>query len=126
MLGTVPGVRWLVAATIGIALLCALVARFVAPADFPTFGTALWWSVQTVTTVGYGDTVPSTIAGRLIAAVLMVSAIAFLVVITASISAGFVQRMQARRAALSRDPVLDALDRMEQRLEELERRLGER
>ena len=37
------------------------------------YGVALWWSAQTVTTVGYGDVVPTTVGGRIIAALVMFS-----------------------------------------------------
>jgi voltage-gated potassium channel len=119
VLGTVPGVRWLVAAVVLVALAAAVVARLVASSDFASFGEALWWSVQTVTTVGYGDVAPTTTAGRAIAGVLMVAGFAAISLVTAAVAAGFVARIQARRHT---DPVLQALDRIEQRLEALERR----
>jgi voltage-gated potassium channel len=37
---------------------------------------ALWWSLATITTVGYGDKYPTTLEGQLVAAVLMVTGIA--------------------------------------------------
>jgi hypothetical protein len=37
-----------------------------------TFGDALWWSIATVTTVGYGDVYPITVEGKIIASVLMI------------------------------------------------------
>ena len=122
--GTVPGVRWLVGATVGIAIACAIVIRLTDPTDFPTYGRAFWWSIQTVTTVGYGDVTPTTDGGRLVAAVLMVAAIALISLVTATISASFVNRQQRRRAELHQDPVLLALERIEERLDRLERRLG--
>ena len=39
--------------------------------EFPNIGDGLWWAVQTVTTVGYGDRVPTSPGGRLIAALVM-------------------------------------------------------
>ena len=39
--------------------------------NFPSLGTGLWWAVQTVTTVGYGDRVPESAAGQLLAALVM-------------------------------------------------------
>lgn len=49
-----------------------------------SFGDALWWSMTTITTVGYGDTFPVTTAGRCIAVALMLAGIAVLGVVTAS------------------------------------------
>jgi voltage-gated potassium channel len=118
IVGPVPGIRWLVLGMVVISVACALVARLIADEDFPTFGRALWWSVQTVTTVGYGDVTPESTSGRAVAAVLMVSAIAFISVLTAAISAGFVRRVQVRRGA--EDPLLEALRRIEARLAALE------
>jgi voltage-gated potassium channel len=43
-----------------------------------SFGDALWWSIATVTTVGYGDIYPVTITGRVIASILMIIGIAIL------------------------------------------------
>jgi voltage-gated potassium channel len=43
-----------------------------------TFGDALWWSIVTVTTVGYGDIYPVTITGRIIASILMIIGITIL------------------------------------------------
>ena len=60
--------------------------------NFPSIGAGLWWSVQTVTTVGYGDHVPITIACRLVAALVMLVGVSFLTVITASITSAFVDR----------------------------------
>ncbi len=70
--------------------------------SFPSIGSGLWWSVQTVTTVGYGDNVPTNLTGQLVAALVMLLGIGFLTVITASITSTFVAR--SRREALgSRD-----------------------
>jgi voltage-gated potassium channel len=57
-------------------------------ASITTFGDALWWTVTTITTVGYGDRYPVTVEGRIVAGVLMVGGIALLGVVTASIGAG--------------------------------------
>lgn len=51
------------------------------------YGTALWWAMTTITTVGYGDTVPQTPEGKGIAVVLMVFGIAFFSWVTANMAA---------------------------------------
>jgi voltage-gated potassium channel Kch len=65
--------------------------------NFPSIGSGLWWAVQTVTTVGYGDDVPTNLTGRLVAVLVMLVAIAFLTVITASITSTFVSRAHRER-----------------------------
>jgi len=63
-------------------------------AKIVTFGDALWWAITTITTVGYGDLYPVTPIGRLVAAALMMSGIAVLGVVTASIASWLVQRVE--------------------------------
>ncbi len=47
---------------------------------------ALWWTIVTVTTVGYGDITPVTIGGRLVAGITMIAGIGLLGILTASIA----------------------------------------
>ena len=65
---------------------------------FPSIGSGLWWAVQTVTTVGYGDHVPETVPGQVMAAVVMLLGIGFVTVITASITGAFVARTRKEPA----------------------------
>ena len=83
-------------------------------------GKALWWAAQTVTTVGYGDVTPVTTPGRFVAAILMIAGFATLSLVTASISAGYVNRLQQRRRQDELDALLETLHRIEQRLDRLE------
>jgi voltage-gated potassium channel len=87
--------------------------------DFDGVGDALWWAMQTVTTVGYGDVVPEHVAGRLIGVALMLQGIALLSVITASVTATLIE--QARRGRSEPDAILAKLEQMEARLEAIER-----
>ena len=57
-----------------------------------SFGDALWWSISTMSTVGYGDTYPTTTEGRLVAAGLMVVGISLLGVVTATVAAWFINQ----------------------------------
>jgi voltage-gated potassium channel len=94
---------------------------------FPSIGSGLWWAVQTVTTVGYGDHVPTTVAGRLVAAVVMLVGIGFLTVITAAITSTFVSRSR-REQTLSgpSSPTEEQLTQIARRLERIEAALTNR
>jgi voltage-gated potassium channel len=73
-----------------ITVLAGLLVTVVEHKTYPSIGTGLWWAAQTVTTVGYGDIVPTSVAGRLIAVFVMFLGIGFLTVVTAAITSTFV------------------------------------
>ena len=83
--------------------------------DFPTAWDGNWWSIVTVTTVGYGDLYPKSIAGRLVGIVVMFIGIGFLSVLTASVASQFVK---TDRGDFEQETV-ERLERIEQALLEL-------
>lgn len=76
-------------------IICFLVltgsAGFVFFEENVKFTDALWWAVVTLTTVGYGDISPATPGGRIVGAIVMISGIGFLGLLTASIASIFVE-----------------------------------
>jgi voltage-gated potassium channel len=71
-------------------------------ANLKTYPQALWWAVETATTVGYGDFFPVTFGGRVIAVVVMVVGITTYGLVTAALATWFVSREQRRRHHLAR------------------------
>ncbi|WP_234880211.1 potassium channel family protein [Mycolicibacterium litorale] len=67
--------------------------RYAPEAKITGFGEALWWSITTITTVGYGDITPVTTAGRWIAVLLMIGGISLVGSITATLASWIVQRV---------------------------------
>ncbi|MBE6063693.1 MAG: potassium channel family protein [Clostridium butyricum] len=59
-----------------------------------TFEDALWWSVVTVTTVGYGDIIVVTRAGRIIACMLMITGVCFISMLTSTMSTYFFSKLK--------------------------------
>jgi voltage-gated potassium channel len=101
--------------TVAAGLLMTVVDR----ANFPSLGSGLWWAVQTVTTVGYGDDVPTTVSGQLLAALVMLLGIGFLTVITAAITSTFVSR--SRQTSSDADTsTAEQLRQINERLERIE------
>ena len=89
----------IVAATLVSVLVGGVLIRVVDPEEFPDLGTGLWWALQTVTTVGYGDVTPQNTAGRLVGALFLMEAIAFVTIVTAVITSSFVERARQQRIA---------------------------
>jgi voltage-gated potassium channel len=77
--------------------------RYAPDASITTFGGAVWWTITTISTVGYGDHYPVTPEGRLVAASLMVAGIALLGVVTASIASWFVENLRRSGAVVERE-----------------------
>ena len=88
--------------------------------EYPTIGEGMWWSVQTITTVGYGDNVPSRTEGRLIASAIMIAGIGLLSVVTATVTAAFVEGARSRLGRGRDQEILDRLDQIEKRLQGME------
>ncbi|WP_433266445.1 potassium channel family protein [Actinosynnema sp. CS-041913] len=87
----VAGVTALVGLCASLAVLDA--ERHHPDATITTFGDAVWWTLTTISTVGYGDRYPVTWEGRLVAALLMIGGIALLGVITGTIASWLVERL---------------------------------
>ena len=77
-----------------------------------------------MTTVGYGDVVPTDTEGRIIGAVLMLQGIGFITVIAASVTAALIEQARKRRN-LDEEPATTAhFKQIDERLEAIERALG--
>jgi voltage-gated potassium channel len=92
--------------------------------DFTSFGEAMWWALQTVTTVGYGDVVPRSTEGRVIAATVMLAGIGFIAVITAAVTATLIETARRKRHADEDTAILSRLEQIDARLAGLEASLG--
>ena len=85
--------------------------------NITTYGEAIWWSLVSVTTVGYGDYFPVSPTGRAIATLMLVNGVVIISVITATVSSRFVSNPDA-----GEEPV--TLDDIDERLERIEAALG--
>jgi voltage-gated potassium channel len=119
--------RTAVTTILGIAIVLVLaagaLARIVEPETFDNLGLAYWWAVTTVTTVGYGDVVPESAGGRIVASMLMLTGLALIPTLTSVIVSTLISKRQ--RSAQARIEQLEAeqaatLARIEERLARLE------
>ncbi|KRT86379.1 ion channel, partial [Oryctes borbonicus] len=65
--------------------------------DFSSYADALWWGVITVTTIGYGDTVPRTWMGKIVASCFSVFAISFFALPAGILGSGFALKVQQKQ-----------------------------
>ncbi|MCU1496065.1 MAG: Ion transport 2 domain protein [Acidimicrobiales bacterium] len=65
--------------------------------DFPSIGVGVWWAIVTLATVGYGDFVPTTGPGRIVASFVILVGVTGLAVLTATVTSYFVSAKQDAR-----------------------------
>lgn len=125
--------RYLAIATAVLAIAVGSVMTLIDKKDFPTVGDGLWWAIQTLSTVGYGDIVPTSAWGRLLGSIVIIGGVTFLAFLTASVTSMFIAAEQERRATTGRqqdsaddEALQSALARIEERLAAIEARLAQR
>jgi voltage-gated potassium channel len=126
----------IVSTTAVIVLASGLLMRVLDHREYHNIFIGMWWAIQTVTTVGYGDVTPKAVAGRIVAAAVMLEGIAFVAIVTAAVTSTFVARathlqdLAAADAEAKRDARIESnltavnkrLDRLETMLRELSSR----
>jgi voltage-gated potassium channel len=90
-------------------LLGALVIYAFDETEFETYGQALWFTLQTATTVGYGDVTPQRAVGRVVAAGVMLVTLGLLTVLSATITSSFVQRGSRAKTQSNHDELVAAI-----------------
>jgi voltage-gated potassium channel len=110
---------YLVLMTFALGLLAGFVVTLIDKRDFPTFGSAVWWAIVTLGTVGYGDIVPHTAWGRVVGTLVIVFGVTFIAFLTATVTSAFVstEEQEARERERERE------ERSEAELKELLRSL---
>ena len=109
--------------TVAIVIVGGVIVWFFDRENYPDFGSALWYTLQTVTTVGYGDNVPTTEVGRLIGASVMIAGVALIAILTAAITSVFVEAARRRQSASREVQQRDSAESLHQRMDEVLARL---
>jgi voltage-gated potassium channel len=112
----VRAIATVVAVAVALVLIAGVLVRVVEEQTFTSLGLAYWWAMETVTTVGYGDVVPHTAAGRVIASLLMLTGLALIPTLTSVI----VSTLLAKRRDEQQERLESMLNRVERRLSDLE------
>jgi voltage-gated potassium channel len=125
----------IVTATAFIVAASGVLMRVIDHREYSSVWLGLWWAIQTVTTVGYGDVTPRNVAGRVVAAFVMLEGVALVAIVTALITSTFVERARRERegnvveevqkeeaeTAARFDDLTARLDRLEAMLQQLTR-----
>jgi voltage-gated potassium channel len=115
----------IVTATAVIVVGGGILIRVLDHSEYSSIWVGMWWALQTVTTVGYGDVTPRHASGRFVGVIVMLEGISFVAIITAAITSSFVARA-AREHALAEEVEDTALEaRLDARFDRLEAMLRE-
>jgi voltage-gated potassium channel len=120
-------IRTIVGIAVVLVLIAGLLERLVDSSTFTSIWLAYWWAVTTVTTVGYGDVVPESAAGRVVAVCLMLVGLSLIPTLTSMVVSVLIsKRSRADRLAAEeeRRENAAALSRIEERLDRLDRASG--
>jgi voltage-gated potassium channel Kch len=113
----------IVSATAVVVVGGGILIRLLDHSEYADVWVGMWWALQTVTTVGYGDVTPKHTSGRIVGAFVMLQGIAFLTIIIAAITSTFVARAEREARGEEADDQERVVDRVESRLDGLEQRL---
>jgi voltage-gated potassium channel len=92
-----------------------LVENPVQPDSFSSIPAAMWWAVMTVTTVGYGDIIPVTPLGRILAGLFTLVGVLVLALPSAILASGFMEEREKEReqfAFLEKKSILEKITRL--------------
>jgi voltage-gated potassium channel len=113
------GLAYVVIVTFGIVLIGAFgIMAF--EDNMQTFGDALWWSLVTTTTVGYGDISPESSGGRVLAGLLMIVGIGFLGMVTGSVATYFVDRLSKSEKIIKTSTIDEQIEYVKSKLDEID------
>ena len=113
----------IVTATTVVVVAGGVLMRLLDHGEYSNVWVGMWWALQTVTTVGYGDVTPKNPSGRIVAILVMLQGIAFLAITTAAITSTFVARASKERERAQAADEDDAEVRIEARLLSIDQRL---
>lgn len=126
-LGEPPSVRTaagvIVTVTVVTVVVGGVLMRVLDGSEYPDIWVGMWWALQTVTTVGYGDVTPEHASGRIVAVFVMLEGIAFVTIIVATITSSFVARAAREHADADAGAADEAEVRLNARFDELAARL---
>jgi voltage-gated potassium channel len=123
---SIRNAAWLIiGATVAAVVLGSVAVWLLDHHEYPSFGRALWFTLQTVTTVGYGDVTPTSVVGRLVGAVVMLTAIGFITIVTAAITSTFVEAARRKADKAAEEADTEAADRTEDALAVITARLDQ-
>ena len=101
---TLPrAVATVIAVAFTLVMLAGALERIVEPDTFTSLGLSYWWAVVTVTTVGYGDIVPESTAGRIVGTMLMLTGLGLIPTLTSLVVSTLIgKRTRAQQEQLDR------------------------
>jgi voltage-gated potassium channel len=113
----------IVVATAAVVIGAGVLIRVIDSSEYEDVWVGMWWALQTVTTVGYGDVTPTHVGGRLVGAVVMLEGTAFIAIVTAVITSTFVARATREYETARAQEELSDRELIERRFDELERKI---
>jgi voltage-gated potassium channel len=113
----------IVTATFAVVVASGFLMRLLDHREYPNIFRGMWFALQTVTTVGYGDVTPQHKIGRFVAAIVMFVGIALIAIVTAAVTSAFVERAQRARQTAEDVEEMQEEDRIDARFDDLAGRL---
>jgi hypothetical protein len=115
----------IVTATVVVVVAGGVMMRVLDHKEYASVWLGMWWVLQTVTTVGYGDLTPDAPIGKILTSIVMLWGVAFLAIVTAGITSVFVARAQRERAESEASEVAGARATVDERFNHVDAQLQE-